>query len=50
MILYVLSSLAPGVVAGTNSSALGITSDSSGKSIVNWLLKFYLNDMMQLLE
>ena len=46
MILNVPSSLAPGVVAGTNSSALGIIIDSSGKTIVNWLLKFYLNDMM----
>ena len=35
MSLNVPSSLAPGVVAGTNCSALGITSDSSGKTIVN---------------
>ena len=46
MTLYVPSSLAPGVVAGTNSSALGIIIDSSGKTIVNWLSKFYLNDIM----
>ena len=35
MTLYVPSSLAPGVVAGANNSALGIIIDSSGKTIVN---------------
>ena len=45
MSLNVPSSLAPGIVAGTNSSALGIIIDSSGKTIVNWLLELYLNNI-----
>ena len=35
MNLKVPSSLAPGVVAGTNSSALGIIIDSSSKTVVS---------------
>ena len=45
MILNVPLSLAPGVVAGTNSSALGIIIDTSGKTLVNWLLELYLNNI-----